>query len=149
MIDYQKIHNLCENSSRISQSLVDEFLLYYAGENERLEEKIFGQFSRFPIYMLSLKRWHTFPHFAKYFYHSKKNLFIATAMTQRGYDSLIAALNKQGSDYPASPEITATPAMLHIVKQILNVDVEMTPYEKHFVNLYSTIILKYAVPKRV
>ncbi len=70
-------------------------------------------------------------------------------MTQRGYDSLIAALNKQGSDYPASPEITATPAMLHIVKQILNVDVEMTPYEKHFVNLYSTIILKYAVPKRV
>jgi hypothetical protein len=342
MIDYQKIHTLCENSSRISQSLVDEFLLYYVGENERLEEKILGQFSRFrnviikmpeswsrmlmsqliahrtfkkdgfgskyirhaavqrrsqeeleyfqfqidnpwrysfcsieryllhdiyemkdvisgeifnlyspgisrsnieagrelplwflligfngecyqtygplayfrgiqpfdlffyakqlrpeilfqnevqdviesnpipfamlffgaeilvtyhkkdmvvfnkseyhvkdlsvekyeqdfliekkhPIYMLSLKRWHTFPHFAKCFYHAKKNLFITTAMTQRGYDSLIAALNKQGSDYPASPEITATPAMLHIVKQVLNVDVEMTPYEKHFV----------------
>lgn len=85
-----------------------------------------------PIYMLSLKRWHTFPHFAKCFFHTKKNLFIITSMTTRGYDSLISALNKQGNEFPSNPEILATPAMLHIAKQVLNVEVEMNPYEKHF-----------------
>lgn len=85
-----------------------------------------------PIYMLSLKRWPSFPHFAKCFFHAKKNLFIITSMTNRGYDSLILALNKQGNEFPSNPEILATPAMLHIAKQVLNVDVEMSPYEKHF-----------------
>jgi hypothetical protein len=85
-----------------------------------------------PIYMLSLKRLHTFPHFAKCFFHAKKNLFILTSMTIRGYDSLISALNKQGNAFPLNPEIRATPAMLHVAKQVLNIDVEMNPFEKHF-----------------
>jgi hypothetical protein len=85
-----------------------------------------------PIYQLSLKRWHSFPHFAKCFYHAKRNLFIITSMTLRGYDSLISALNKQGNEFPLSPEILATPSMLHIAKKVLNVDVDMSPYEKHF-----------------
>jgi len=95
-------------------------------EDEFIVEK------KHPIYMLSLKRWHSFPHFAKCFFHAKKNLFILTSMTTRGYDSLISALNKRGNEFPSSPEILATPAMLHIAKQVLNVDVEMNPYEKHF-----------------
>jgi hypothetical protein len=85
-----------------------------------------------PIYMLSLKRRHMFPHFAKCFFHAKKNLFILTAMTARGYDNLVSALNKQGNEFPCAPEIFATPAMLHLVRQVLNIDVDMNPYEKHF-----------------
>jgi hypothetical protein len=85
-----------------------------------------------PIYMLSLKRWHSFPHFSKCIFHAKKNLFILTSMTIRGYDSLISALNKQGNAFPLNPEIRATPAMFHVAKQVLNVDVEMNPFEKHF-----------------
>lgn len=95
-------------------------------ENDFIIEK------KHPIYMLSLKRWHSFPHFAKCFFHAEKNLFIITSMTVRGYDSLIVALNKQGNEFPSSPEILATPAMLSIAKRVLNIDVEMNPYEKHF-----------------
>ena len=95
-------------------------------------EKDFLIEKKHPIYMLSLKRWHSFPHFAKCFYHTQKNLFIITSMTKRGYDSLISTLNKQGNEFPSSPEILATPAMLSIAKKVLNVEIEMNPYEKHF-----------------
>jgi len=95
-------------------------------------EKDFIIEKKHPIYMLSLKRWHTFPHFAKCYYHAKKKLFILTSMTTRGYDSLIATLNKQGTEFPANPEILATPLMIHLANQILNINVEMFPYEKHF-----------------
>ena len=95
-------------------------------ENDFLIEK------KHPIYMLSLKRRHSAPHFAKCFFHAKKNLLIITSMTSRGYDSLISALNKQGNEFPSSPEILATPAMFSIAKKVLNVEVDMNPYEKHF-----------------
>jgi hypothetical protein len=85
-----------------------------------------------PIYMLSLKRWRTFPHFAKCFYNAKKNLFVVTAMTMRGYDSLISTLGKYGNEFPSTPEISATPAMLHLANHILGVDIVMNPYESHF-----------------
>jgi hypothetical protein len=98
---------------------------------EKYEEEFIIE-KKHPIFMLSLKRWHTFPHFAKCFYHTKKSRFILTSMTKRGYDSLISALNEQGNDFPLTPEIVATPAMLHIVKDVLNIDVDMAPYEKHF-----------------
>jgi hypothetical protein len=54
-------------------------------------------------------------------------------MTSRGYDSLVSALNKRGDEFPSAPEIFATPSMLHLAKQVLNVDVDMNPYEKHFI----------------
>jgi len=110
-----------------------------------------------PLYMLSLKRWHTLPHFAKCIFHAKKNLFIITSMTQRGYDSLIMALNKQGNEFPSNPDIFATPAMLHAVKKVLNVNVEMNPYEKHFAKTTSpesqkeldkiNVFLKYLIDR--
>lgn len=85
-----------------------------------------------PLYMLSLKRWHSFPHFAKCFFHAKKNLLVLTSMTKRGYDTLVSTLNKQGNQFPLNPEILATPTMLHMAKEVLNATVEMNPYEKHF-----------------
>jgi len=47
MLDYQKIMAVCDNESRISQSFVDEFLIYFIAKNEGLEEKIFRQFGNF------------------------------------------------------------------------------------------------------
>jgi hypothetical protein len=85
-----------------------------------------------PITMLSLKRWHTFPHYAKCFFHAKKHLFVVTALTTRGYDSIISALNNEGNEFPLTPDIRATPAMLHCVKNVLHTEIEMNPYEKHF-----------------
>ena len=37
MIDYQKIKAVCYNNTRISKSLVDEFLLYFIAQKEGLE----------------------------------------------------------------------------------------------------------------
>jgi len=85
-----------------------------------------------PIYMLSLKRWHSFPHFAKCFYHATKNQLLITSMTKRGYDALISALNKRENNFSINPEILVTPAMLFVVKDVLHIDVEINPYEKHF-----------------
>jgi hypothetical protein len=39
------------------------------------------------VYMLSLKKWHDFPHFSKAFYHTEKKIFTLSAMTDRGYAS--------------------------------------------------------------
>ena len=85
-----------------------------------------------PIYMLSLKRWHSFPHFAKFFYHAKRNLLILTSMTVCGYDTLVKAMNKHGNSFPENPDVMVTPAMLYAAKEVLKIDVEMSPYEKHF-----------------
>jgi hypothetical protein len=98
---------------------------------EKYEEDFIVE-KKHPIFMLELKRWRSFPHFAKCFFHAKKNLFIITAMTERGYDSLISSLNKSGNEFPSGPEIRATPSMLHLAKRVLNVNVDMNPYEKHF-----------------
>ena len=47
MLDYQKIKAACDDNSRISETFVDEFLIYFIARNERLEEKIFRQFANF------------------------------------------------------------------------------------------------------
>ena len=53
-------------------------------------------------------------------------------MTRRGYDSLIAVLNKRGNDFPLNPDILVTPAMLSAAEQVLNAKQDINPYEKHF-----------------
>ena len=53
-------------------------------------------------------------------------------MTKRGYDNLISTLNKYGNEFPANPEILATPAMLSIANKVLDVEIETSPYEKYF-----------------
>ena len=108
-----------------SEYYVKDFSLEKYADDFLIEKK-------HPIYMLSLKRWNSFPHFAKCFYHAKKNLLILTSMTARGYDSLVSTLNKHGNDFPTTPDILCTMAMIHIAKEVLNFNIEMNPYEKHF-----------------
>jgi hypothetical protein len=95
-------------------------------------EKDFIIEKKHPLYMLSLKHWHSYPHFAKCYYHTQKKLFVITSMTKRGYDNLISTLNKYGNEFPANPEILATPAMLSIANKVLDVEIETSPYEKYF-----------------
>jgi hypothetical protein len=108
-----------------SEFHVDDFNPLDFSEEFLLENK-------HPISMLSLKRWHGFPHFAKCFFHAKQHRLTLTAMTSRGYDNLVAGLSKHGNQFPVEPEIRATPAMLFAAREVLNVDIDMNPYEKHF-----------------
>lgn len=43
MVDFQKIRSVCDKFSVISKSVVDDFLLYYVGEKDGLEQKISRQ----------------------------------------------------------------------------------------------------------
>ena len=47
MTDYKKILKICEHNSRISERVVDEFLLTYAARHHGLEKKMNGQFDRY------------------------------------------------------------------------------------------------------
>jgi hypothetical protein len=108
-----------------SEYYVKDFKAENYAEDFIIEEK-------HPIYMLSLKKWNGFPHFAKCYYHAKKNRFLIMSMTIRGYGELVAILNKHGNNFPLNPDTLATPAMLYIAKEVLNVDMETDPYDKHF-----------------
>lgn len=85
-----------------------------------------------PVYMLSLKRWHDFPHFSKCFYNMKKNRLILTSMTCRGYSKLVETLNRSGLELPLEPENRVTMTMISIIKEVLRRDVGINPYEKIF-----------------
>ena len=54
MLDYQKILSACHESSRISKSFVDEFLLYFIGDNEGLEAKFSRQLSNYRKIILKM-----------------------------------------------------------------------------------------------
>ncbi|MFC1585119.1 hypothetical protein ACFL5V_06210 [Fibrobacterota bacterium] len=85
-----------------------------------------------PVYMLSLKRWHGYPHFAKCYWHQKKKRFILMAMTQKGWKKLQETLNKSGYDFPLEPDVRATPAMLTATGRILKMKDDVDPYGKLF-----------------
>jgi hypothetical protein len=84
------------------------------------------------VYMLSLKRWHGFPHFCNCFYDMGKKIFSLSAMTDRGYTKLVEVLNQLGYKFPQEPIIRVTPAMVSMTKEVLGREVELNPYEKLF-----------------
>ena len=47
MTDYKKIRNICEHNSRITERVVDDFLLAYAARHHGLEKKMNVQFDRY------------------------------------------------------------------------------------------------------
>ncbi len=47
MTDYKKIRKICESNSRISERVVDDFLLAYAARHQGLEKKMNVQFDRY------------------------------------------------------------------------------------------------------
>ena len=87
---------------------------------------------KYPVYQLQLKRWSSHPHFAACYYHAKKKRLVFTAMTDRGYEKIIEALESSGYKVPHTPEFRATMAMIFTAKEILKTDMELVPYEKTF-----------------
>ena len=85
-----------------------------------------------PVYMLSLQKWHDFPHYSNAFYHQEKQILTLNAMTDRGYAKLIETLNHFGEKLPQEAEIRVTMAMFHATNEILGRIVDLNPYEKLF-----------------
>ena len=81
---------------------------------------------------MALNDYNGFPHFTNCYYDRKKNRLMLSAMTQRGYDALVLALNKHGNAFPKEPDILSTMAMISAIKEVLNIEVVINPYEKRF-----------------
>ncbi len=84
------------------------------------------------VYRLSLKRWGGHPHFSTAYYDENKKLLIPSAMTDRGYETLITRLNQYGLELPEEPFIRVSPAMLSTCGEILGVDTPLAEYESLF-----------------
>jgi hypothetical protein len=84
------------------------------------------------VYCLSLKNWDKPPHFAQVFYDEKKGSILLSAMTDRGFDALVNALNGFGYDFSEDPFIRVNISMLNVTSEILKKKIRLVEYEDLF-----------------
>lgn len=46
-MNYEEIENHCEQLSKISRNVIDEFLIYYAADKEKLDQKMFARIKKY------------------------------------------------------------------------------------------------------
>jgi hypothetical protein len=84
------------------------------------------------VYRLSLKTWYKPPHFAQVFFDENKGLILLSAMTDRGFDALVSALNGFGFDISEEPFIRVNISMLNVASEILKKKIRLVEYEDLF-----------------
>jgi hypothetical protein len=83
------------------------------------------------VYRLALKRWDDFPHIANAYYHERKQEMLLTALTDRGFEALLSAMQKGGFDV-TDADVRVHPQMLQTIQQVLKKKVNLNPYEHLF-----------------
>jgi hypothetical protein len=76
--------------------------------------------------------WGKPPHFAAAYYDEQKKTILLTAMTDRGFHGLVTHLNKYSMKLPDEPDIRVHLTVIVAIKNILQREVELNPYEKLF-----------------
>jgi hypothetical protein len=84
------------------------------------------------VYKLLLKNWHTHPHHAKAYYDEEENILHLTAMTIKGFEKLVDALNDSGYDLPTEPHDNVSHSMRYIASDILKREIKINPFENLF-----------------
>ncbi len=84
------------------------------------------------VYRLSLKRWGGNPHFSVVYYDENEKILIPSAMTERGYETLITRLNQYGLELPGEPFIRVSPSMLSTCNKIFRTDMPLNEYDSLF-----------------
>lgn len=87
------------------------------------------------VYRMSLKDWSEFPHFSMAYYDKKEQLLFLSAMTDRGYDALVEALNGCGYTLPYNPDFRVNVGMMTTAQEILRKNIKLNTYEDLFENL--------------
>lgn len=87
------------------------------------------------VYRLSLKDWSKFPHFSVAYFDEKEHLLFLSAMTDRGYDALVDALNNCDYNLPYNPDFRVNMGMMATAQEILKKDIRLNPYESLFEDL--------------
>ena len=85
------------------------------------------------VYRFTLKDWGEHPHFANAYYDEQKKIILLTAMTGRGFQELVSAINKYGYDFPDEPFLRVNTSMLVTAKDILKKkELTLNEYEQLF-----------------
>jgi hypothetical protein len=84
------------------------------------------------IYRLTVEEFEAFPHHAAAYYDEPTNLLAVTAMTDKGFDGLVQALNSSGVDVDEEAQIRIHLSMLLTAGEILKRKIEVNPFEKFF-----------------
>lgn len=86
------------------------------------------------VYRIRSGAWGKPPHFATAYYVEDRKVLLLTAMTDRGFQSLVSQLNKIGLGLPIEPDIRVHLPMLINIKHILGKELRLNPYEDLFEN---------------
>ena len=84
------------------------------------------------VYRLGLKDWEVSPHFSVAYYNEKSQTVQATALTEKGFESLIAALDKYDVKIEKNADIYLGPSMHNTAAEILKREIELMPLELLF-----------------
>ena len=84
------------------------------------------------VHELCLKRWSKHPHFATCYYDSVKEIFLASALTRRGYAKLRDTLIDFDITLPETPDVFVTLAGQSLVETLLGRKLVINPYEELF-----------------
>ena len=84
------------------------------------------------VFRIKPSVWGKPPHFAAAYYDEQKKTILLTALTDRGFHGLVTRLNKYGLNLPKEPDIRVHLTAMVAIKNILQREVELNPYEKLF-----------------
>jgi hypothetical protein len=108
------------------------------------------------VYRISLKKWNEPPHFSQAYYNENKKTVLLSAMTDKGFKSLVDGLNKYGYDFSEDPFIRVNLTMVTTASDILKKKLDLMEYEKLFSRKSSpaeeenlekmNLLLKYVIP---
>jgi hypothetical protein len=84
------------------------------------------------VYRFALKGWSEYPHYSCAYYDEHAGIIVLSAMTDRGYDKLVATVNGFGYGLPDEPLIRVNMSMSVTAKEILGKDVVLNNYDKLF-----------------
>ncbi len=86
------------------------------------------------VYRIRLGAWGDPPHFAAAYFAEDRKILLLTSLTDRGFQSLVYQLNKNGLLLPTEPDIRVHLSMLINIKHILGKELRLNPYEDLFVS---------------
>jgi hypothetical protein len=84
------------------------------------------------VYRLGLKEWESSPHFSVAYYNEKNQTIQATALTEKGFEGLVDALNKYDIKIDKVADIYLRPSMHATAEDILKRKIELMPLELLF-----------------
>ncbi len=84
------------------------------------------------VYRFTLKEWGEHPHFANAYFDERKKVILFHAMTDRGFNALVTAINGYGYSFPDDPFTRVNTSMMVTVKNILKKDIVLNKYDTLF-----------------